>query len=186
MISFLCPKIENIALDDVLQPPGHGFYQVPQGRRWVNFELGAVLYKYCHKKVFKLRAIKFDQNMHTIHTDTKEKTLGLWAQKILPSNKGSFFLVKKFAKQTVSVSGQHKFARISQSVSHTHQKNLKALPLIRRLQWKYLQVSRYLVRTVHLKRPGYSFQFFQTFLICTTEIAVFISFLLLISVRRVF
>jgi hypothetical protein len=61
--------------DEVLQPPGHELHQVSQGLSWVNFELGGVPLNACHKKVFKLRAMKFGQNMHKIHTDTKKKKL---------------------------------------------------------------------------------------------------------------
>jgi hypothetical protein len=35
-----------------------------------------------------------------------------------------------FAKQTILVSGQQKFARISQRASHTYKKNFVVLPLI--------------------------------------------------------
>jgi hypothetical protein len=59
--------------DDFLQPPGHEFHQVYQGLSWVNLELGGVPFNACQKKVFKLRAMKFSQNMHKIHTDTKKK-----------------------------------------------------------------------------------------------------------------
>ncbi len=58
--------------DDVLQPPGHELHQVSQWLSWANFELGGVPLNACQKKVFKLRAMKFCQNMHKLHTETKK------------------------------------------------------------------------------------------------------------------
>ncbi len=83
--------------NDVLQPPGHELHQVSQRLSWVNFELGGVPLNACQKKVFKLRAMKFGQNMHTIHTDIKKKTAGhcdfqgqwYWVFKIFSSHKFS-------------------------------------------------------------------------------------------------
>jgi hypothetical protein len=87
------------------------------------------------EKVFKLRAVKFGQNMHKMQTDNfSDKDIGVLGffchRKFKPSSKGFFFLAEKHAKQTVLVSGEQKFVRTSQRASYTRKKNLMELPLI--------------------------------------------------------
>jgi hypothetical protein len=89
--------------------------------------------------------MKFGQNKHKVHTDTKKKLqaavtfrdndigfLSIFRHiNFHSSSKLSFFfLSKKLAKQTILVSGQQNFARTSQRASHTSKKNLMMLPLI--------------------------------------------------------
>ncbi len=144
----------------------------------------------CQKKVFKLKPKKFGQNMHKIHSDKKQNTAGCcdfqrqwyWSFKIFLSQKFSaiwqtvfFFLAKKLAKQTILVSGQHKFARISQGASNTYKKYFMVLPLIWRLQWKYLQVSVYAALTVFVLRL-FNILLLSTFCYSTFSYSTFVYF----------
>jgi hypothetical protein len=88
--------------------------------------------------------MKFGQNMHKVHTDTKKK---LQAAVTFRDNdigflrifrhinfhsfsKLVFFSFQKASQTNNFSSGQQNFARTSQRASHTSKKNLMMLPLI--------------------------------------------------------